>query len=98
MTPTKPNDAIAVRLFLYIVFGVAVILMQAGTMLAADLGPRERISINDGWRFTKKDPAEVGENVDYSRRRTPDLTTGIAAYILPTGNDFIADASKRYTR
>jgi len=60
--------------------------------------PRERISINDDWRFTKDDPAGITENLAYPRGRGAVPTNGIAAYILPTGNDFIADPAKRYVR
>jgi beta-galactosidase len=86
------------RSFLSTTFGVAVIFLQAAAILPADAAPRERISINDGWRFTKDDPAGLAENLDYPRGREADLTSGVAAYILPTGNDFIADAAKRYTK
>ncbi len=74
--------------------------------LAAD-APRERISINNDWRFTKGDPNGITDNLTYPRVRRgrgvdpnsqPSPTSGIAAYILPTGNAFIADPAKRYTR
>jgi beta-galactosidase len=79
-----------------------------GRAARAAEAPRERISIDDDWRFTKGDPAGITENLTYPRvpraRRGeapashPSPTSGIAAYILPTGNPFIADAAKHYTR
>jgi beta-galactosidase len=75
---------------------------------AADLA---RISINNDWRFTRNDPTNVTDNLTYPRapRRgrgaaatnaTPAFApdSGIAKFILPTGDDFIADASKRYSK
>jgi len=97
--------------------GVAGILLQSGCITAAE-SSRERISINDDWRFTRNDPvagtldsAATGltDNLDYPRNPgrsgrgattapTVDPTSGIAAFILPTGNDFIADPANRYVR
>ena len=99
------------------VIGIAGILLQSGCISNAK-SPRERISIDNDWRFTMNDPnGEFKDNLQYpvnlgrrgfggfGRRganptpiQTVDPTSGIAAYILPTGNDFIADTSKRYTR
>jgi beta-galactosidase len=76
---------------------------------AADLA---RISINDDWRFTKNDPEGVANSLAYpkgprtGRARGADASntpafnpaTGIAQYILPTGNNFIADPAKRYPK
>ncbi len=85
-------------------------LFPAGAVLAAD-SPRQRILIDDDWRFTKGDPANTAENLAYPRvpggRRgrgatqpspAPSPTSGIAAFILPTGNPFIADPTKRFVR
>jgi beta-galactosidase len=79
-------------------------VLQTGAVMAADL-PRQRISINDDWRFTKGDPAGLKTDLTYptafSARRgepRPDPTSGIAAYILPTGNWLIADPKKRHPR
>jgi beta-galactosidase len=76
--------------------------------MAAD---RERISINNEWRFTKDDPAGITDNLNYPRRTgrggrgaatasAPafDPTSGIAKFILPTGNAFIADPAKRFPK
>ena len=77
---------------------------------AADLG---RIPIDDDWRFIKGDPAGITDNLTYPReprfRRGGNgdatnaatafsPTSGIAQYILPTGDDFIADPAKRYPK
>jgi beta-galactosidase len=91
-----------------VVGGVVTFWCQSGAVMAAD-SPRERISIDDDWRFIRGDPAGVAENLTYPRnppaggRRggaatAPAVspTSGIAAYILPTGNPFIADPAKRY--
>jgi beta-galactosidase len=76
--------------------------------LAADGADLARVSINDDWRFTRNDPPDLTENLVYPRvpraRRgeTPtnaiSPTSGIAQYILPTGNNLIGDPAKRYTK
>ena len=102
---------------IFLMASIFSILLQSGCIIAAE-SPRERISINDDWRFTRNDQVadttgsaatEPTDNLDYPRnprrsRRgattTPnvDIISGIAAFILPTGNDFIADPAKRYAR
>jgi beta-galactosidase len=92
------------RASLVLAAGVATALLQTGATLAVD-SPRERISINNDWRFIKNDPAGITDNLAYPRgsrsggaapAQPAPSPTGIAAYILPTGNDFIADPAKRY--
>ena len=51
--------------------------------VAQTVAPRERISLNDGWRFTRDDAAEAGTNLNYSALRP---------WILPTGNGFTTNA------
>jgi len=100
-----------------LVASIASILLQSKCITAAE-SPRERISINNDWRFTMNDPVAgtmeaatdgLTDSLDYpinpgrGRRgatTTPavDTTSGIAAFVLPTGNDFIADPAKRYVR
>lgn len=98
----------------------AGILFLTGCFNTAQ-SPRERISINDDWRFTRNDPSgdpAFKDNLNYPVNRgntgrggfgrrggsgetptpTVDATSGIAAFILPTGNDFISDPGKRYTK
>ncbi|MFO7368959.1 MAG: beta-galactosidase GalB [Bacteroidales bacterium] len=79
---------------------------------------RERISINQGWRFFRYDSASLADDLIYDLRPqvatfadfqpadtkpTEQLaveTTGkpLKAWILPTGNAFIKDPGKRFTR
>ncbi len=93
--------------------------MLAGATMGAE-GPRERISINDGWRFTKGDPEGVRSETllydvrpvasgDDQRERPAEATADAAKlaaatdrvlkqWILPTGNPFIKDQAKHFTR
>ena len=110
------------KLQLFFVSICAGILLQSGCNNPVTKSPRECVSINFDWRFTKNDPnVEFSESLKYpvnpartgnrgfggARRGqvaatepapTVDPTSGIAAFILPTSNDFIADPDKRYTR
>ena len=60
---------------------VAVVVLQTGVVMAAvpPASPRERISINDDWRFTKGDPAGLADNLAYPRGKGAVPTSGIAA-------------------
>ena len=93
--------------------GIACVLLQSGCSNLGAKSPRERISINNDWSFALGDPAaERAESLDYPVSRSQgrggrggaaqaepiDPTSGIAAFILPTGNDFISDPEKRYVR
>lgn len=71
-------------------FIAPVLLLAAGVeMTLASDSPRERISIDENWRFTKGDPAN----------NTVDLRYGvIKQWILPTSNPFIKDPSRRFVR
>ena len=97
--------------------------------LAAQTSPRERISIDDGWRFTKNDPAGNTNSLLYDVRpqggrrggrggrgqaatnAVADVATNVATnapappppavikqWILPTGNDFINDPTRKFSR
>jgi beta-galactosidase len=97
---------------------IAAIFLFGGSVLlaAAPLGfsPRERILINDNWRFTKGDPFSNSVSLLYYARPTAtNRTTGNSAttngaaagsqvglkpWILPTGNEFIKDPSRRFAR
>ena len=79
---------------------------------------RERILLNEGWKFYKYQADQPADNLIYDVRPSADvdldkiaadarpteavkMTQDIAVlkqYILPTGNEFIADASKRFKR
>ncbi len=78
----------------------------------AQLSPRQRISINNEWRFTKGDPADARDlsydirpavrqrgNTDPDQVPDPPQTKNvIKAWILPSGNDFTTDATKKAVR
>ena len=54
--------------------------------------PRERISLNAGWRFTRSDPAGVGEQLGYPNLKDwllpagAELVNGAAVKARPAGN------------
>ena len=60
-------------------FVLLLSLLLAG---CTSLSVRERISINDDWRFQKDDPAEVADSLDY---------TNIREWVLPSGAAFLKD-------
>ncbi len=103
---------------------ILLLAASAAGAVAADVA-RERISINDNWRFTKGDPtsnavsllydvrqpetvrrlaaAEADGNAAMNETATSNESTNpppavIKPWVLPTGNEFIKDASKRFVR
>ncbi len=64
------------------------LLFLSGALLA-QTPPRERISIDEDWRFTKGDPTHNMMDLGYGV---------IKPWILPTGNEFIKDPSRRFVR
>jgi len=103
---------------------LAAILLVPILLHGAQTAPRERISINENWRFTKGDPTNSTESLLYDVRKrqpvrrlaeaesdgnsnanpavtnevsTPPATV-IKQWILPTGNYFIKDPSRRFSR
>ena len=66
-------------------FPLALLLLAqtAVSAIAAD-APRERVSLDTGWRFTKGDSPDAGTNLEYASLRP---------WILPTGNAFSANAA-----
>lgn len=60
-------------------FVLLLSLLLAG---CTSLSVRERISINDDWRFQKDDPAEVAGSLDYTK---------IREWVLPTSAAFLKD-------
>jgi beta-galactosidase len=57
----------------------ALLLAQTIIFAASPDSPRERILLDDGWRFIKADAADAGTNLNYS---------AIKAWVLPAGNPF----------
>ena len=96
----------------------ALLATPAAQPLPAAATGRVRVSINDGWRFTKGDPAGHAGSLLYDVRPeiadAPDdrpadaepqravevraQTATIKAWILPTGNPFIAQPAARHAR
>jgi beta-galactosidase len=83
---------------------VAIVLFQSTTLHAAD---RERISIDEDWRFIKGDPADQTANLTLLQVRTsgrgatatdPAVNDALWPYILATSNDFIKDPAKKIAR
>lgn len=56
---------------------------------ADDTPIRERLSFNDGWRFTKGDAQNIGESLAYER---------IKDWVLPTGDDLLLYQGTRRVR
>ena len=113
---------------LLVAFIFSIILQSGCNAVSRSKSPRELVSINFDWRFTKDDPqGDFSDSLKYpvppapargnrgfggARRggvaATPtpapepapevDVTSGIAAFMLPTSNNFIVDPAKRYTR
>jgi beta-galactosidase len=107
--------------------GLAILVLAGISLSAAEqvTSPRQRILIDDHWRFIKGDPTNETVNLLYDVRRqqsvrrlaeaeadgnsganesakadeiNSSLPTVIKQWILPSGNDFIKDASRRFTR
>jgi len=103
---------------------LSLVAVSAGLAVAAD-SPRERIAIDDNWRFTKGDPTNNPVSLLYDVRQqqairrlaeaeadgnstlnTPSAANDstnlppavIKQWILPTGNAFIKDASRKFVR
>jgi beta-galactosidase len=100
-----------------------VVELMAPGFASAQPAPRERISINEDWRFTKGDPTNLTLSLlyDAGRRQTvsrfaaeadgntalnqsvatnesTNVATVIKQWILPAGNEFIKDASRKFVR
>ncbi|HEX4085697.1 MAG TPA: beta-galactosidase GalB [Chthoniobacteraceae bacterium] len=74
-------------------FNIAAAMIALGaTALAQTAPPRERLSMDSGWRFTKDDPAGVNGALDYSKVKPwvmatgADLTESGSAAPMPAGN------------
>jgi beta-galactosidase len=66
-------------------FAALLLTVFVGSANAAS--PRERISLNDDWRFTKLDPVGAGDALAYEK---------LKSWILPTGNAFIKDEARKH--
>ena len=69
------------------------VAVVSGTARAGDSpAPRERLSFNAGWRFTKGDPAGSGDKLDYKSLKPwllatgPELSTNSPPATRPEGN------------
>jgi beta-galactosidase len=68
---------------------IAVVLQVIPAFTAQAASPRERISINDDWRFIKEDPPGDAQHLAYNE---------IKPWILPTGNSFIKDSALKHSQ
>jgi len=114
------KDAILLALALTASFGTAA-AQPAATKQTRDRvsvsqepPPRERISLNDDWRFHKGDPPGNSVSLLYDVRPeaknrkdgapaagespSPPVTAVIKQWILPTGNSLIKDPARRHAR
>lgn len=69
--------------------------------LFATGSPRQRISLDDDWQFIKGDPTNCPVklvNDLATNASSPRPLLALKPWILPTGNDFITDSSKRFVR
>ena len=55
-----------------ILAALVLVLVSASAKTAGSVSPRERISINDDWRFMKGDPPGVAGNLAYEQIKTVD--------------------------
>ena len=82
-----------------------------GAVAPLSASPRIRLLIDDDWRFTKGDPPNITTSLDYDVRPQPVGRGGAVAvspsagsatvtksWILPSGNAFLKDPSKRAGR
>lgn len=95
-----------------------VLMTSCSKQDAGRESPRQKLLINDGWRFYKYASNEEADNLIYDVRpvvnenldeREADAKpveaqqveaaqTVLKPWIMPTGNDFIKDTARRYTR
>jgi len=106
-----------------VAFSAVMFGLLALGFAGAQSAPRERISINDDWRFIKGDPTNCAVRLLYDVREqktvrrlaeaeadgntstnaavageSTNVTVVIKPWILPTGNQFIKEASRRFVR
>jgi beta-galactosidase len=68
---------------------MALALQMTASRVRDSAAPRERISLNEDWRFAKGDPPGIAVNLAYDQ---------IKQWILPTGNPFIKDQARCFPR
>ena len=72
----------AVRLSLVII--ASVVICGGRAFAAESAAPRERVSFNDGWRFTKGDAEGTGEALSYA---------ALKSWLLPTSAELTTNAA-----
>jgi beta-galactosidase len=95
----------------WIRFSFILVLATTGKAAVASDPPRQRICINDNWRFIKGDPADNTESLLYDVRPVWPRASGaetnppvsqppalLKPWILPTGNDFISASERKIVR
>jgi beta-galactosidase len=73
---------------LFVAFGSLVALAVA-LHAAESPAPRERLSLDPDWRFTRNDPANTGDQLGYAK---------VKEWVLPTGLDLVNPAAPHPTR
>jgi beta-galactosidase len=66
-----------------------LVLLFIGYVDASAASPRTRLLINDDWRFAKGDPPSIKTSLHYST---------VKSWLLPAGNSFRSDSTKRVER
>ncbi len=120
MTTSKsrtPPSLFLIPSLIQLVCAALLVTVVSEAALAAD-SARERISINENWRFTQGDPSDNKVSLLYDLRPRSAIRGGdgakvdanlatnepanppavIKRWILPTGNELIKDASRRFVR
>jgi beta-galactosidase len=96
-----PGQRALAQVVRYLAFILWFSSVQAA--MATD-SPREQISINDDWRFIKGDPANGSTGMfcnvwdSEAKDKTNAPLPAVEQWVLPTGDEFINDAAKRYVR
>jgi beta-galactosidase len=76
----------------------AVALLIAGGCGSHQTDQRTRVLINGDWRFTKGDPPHAATSLLYDNRPNATAKTVVKSWILPSGNDFVNEPTKRAKR
>ncbi|KAM5357700.1 hypothetical protein ACJZ2D_016001 [Fusarium nematophilum] len=75
--------------------GLILIALIADTQAASD--PRQRINLNQGWRFWRSVPNPDGIVYDHLPNQIENAAV-LKPWILPSGNEFITDKSRHHKR